>query len=102
MPALINPVPFVFIVATAFGVLMHDTRVDHASSVALNPSQYSNLSLADAVPKANDHTHVERASVAGGDSSNIPKLQPRDDHNKYVQVKKHVYSGDDNGLWPSA
>lgn len=106
MPPLINPLPFVFIIATAFGVVMHDTKVDHATTVAVvNPAYFTNAALSDAVGKSDDHVHVERASVAGENrathSENVAKTQPRNDHNKYTQVKRNANSGGDNSLWPS-
>lgn len=106
MPPLINPLPFVLIAATAFGVVMHDTQVDHAASVAIvAPANFSDFSAADAVSKSSEHVHVERVSVADQRSAthqeNVPKTQPRNDHNKYVQTKKHVNSSGANGLWPS-
>ena len=102
MLPLTNTYPFVFIIATALGVLMHDTQVDHASSVALNPAHYSSFAVADAVSKSSEHVHVERVSVGGGSSSNIAKIQPRDDDRRYIQSKKFALSGGDSlGLWPS-
>jgi hypothetical protein len=104
MPPLINPLPFVFIFATAFGVVMHDTKVDHATSVAVVAPV--DASLASAVSKTDDHTHVERASVSGQEASthneNVPKTQARNDHNRYIQGKKGaINGGNENGLWPS-
>jgi hypothetical protein len=107
MPPLINPLPFVFIIATAFGVVMHDTKVDHATSIAVvNPTYFADSVLSDAVGKSDEHIHVERASVSSQSSSathqeNVPKTQPRNDHNKYTQVKRNANSGGDNNLWPS-
>lgn len=105
MPPLLNPLPFVFIFATAFGVMMHDTKVDKAASVAIvTPiTATSNYAVED-VSKSSDHIHVERVSVTGGSAThheNVPKTQPRNDHNKYLQVKKLATSGGGNGLWPS-
>jgi len=108
MPPIVNPLPFVFIVATAFGVLMHDTQVDHATSVAIvSPVGFSDYAAADASSKSNEHVHVERVSVSSQASAthheNVPKTGPRDDHNRYVQTKKHVTTGGGNDdLWPSA
>ena len=102
MIPFVKPYPLVFIFATAFGVLMHDTQVDHAGSVALNPAHYSSFAVADAVSKSNEHVHVERVSVGGG--SQVPKTQPRDDGRRYIQSKKVVLSGGNggaSGLWPS-
>ena len=103
MQPIINPLPFMFIFATVFGVLMHDSKVDHASSVALNPTHYANFTAADAVSKSNEHVHVERASISGGNISNTPKIQPRDDTRKYIQSKKVTHDGGDtSSVWPSA
>ncbi|MBC7564744.1 hypothetical protein H7100_00715 [Candidatus Saccharibacteria bacterium] len=106
MPALVNPFPFVFIFATAFGVVMHDTQVDKATSVAImTPASFTNVALANAVAKSNEHVHVERMSVSSQGSATHPekvaKTQPRNDHTRYIQVKKHAHDGGDNGLWPS-
>lgn len=106
MPPLVNPFPFVFIFATAFGVVMHDTQVDKAATTAImTPASFTNVALADAVSKSNEHVHVERTSISSQGSAthaeNVPKTHVRNDHNKYVQVKKAVHSGGDNGLWPS-
>lgn len=107
MPPIVNPLPFVFIFATAFGVMMHDTKVDHAASVAIvAPVDVANLSLAHVVSKSDDHTHVERVSTSSHQGSthteNVPKTSPRNDHNRYSQGKKSNFSGGSgNGLWPS-
>lgn len=106
MPPIVNPLPFVFIVATAFGVLMHDTQVDQATSLAVvAPANFSDFAVADAASKSNEHVHVERVSISSQGSSahvNTPKTQPRDDDHRYIQVKKHgIAGGDSTGLWPS-
>lgn len=107
MPPLFNPLPFVFIFATAFGVVMHDTRTDRAASVAIvmPMAGVSNLAASDAITKSNEHVHVERVAVPHqGDMThheNITTTQPRDDHNKYLQVKKYATSSGSGGLWPS-
>ena len=104
MITAINPLPYLFIAATAFGVVMHDTQVDLATSVAIMTPMHSTSYAADSI-KSSDHTHVERVSMSNQGSSthaeNVPKTQPRNDHNKYAQAKKHAASGDGNGLWPS-
>lgn len=105
MPPITNPLPFVFIAATALGVLMHDTQIDQAASVAIvTPAAYSDFAVADAASKSNEHVHVERVSVTNQGSSvrtNLLKIQPRDDDRRYVQSKKYVSSGSGSGLWPS-
>lgn len=106
MPPLVNPFPLAFVAATTLGVLMHDTQVDRASAVALNPVYYSNVAAADAVSKSGDHVHVERMSMSHRGHSiakdTLPKLQPRDDDRRYVQAKKLALSGGEGvSLWPS-
>lgn len=105
MTPLINPLPFVFIIATAFGVVMHDTQVDQATSMAIvAPANYSDFAVADAASKSGDHVHVERVSIANQGSSsrtNIAKTQPRDDDHRYIQEKKQSLTGGGSGFWPS-
>jgi hypothetical protein len=103
MNPLTNPLPLVFIVATAFGVLMHDTQVDRAAQLAIiAPSGFSDFAVADAASKTTEHVHVERVTVLNASRSNNPNTQPRDDHRRYIQPKKTVVaSGSNSGLWPS-
>jgi hypothetical protein len=100
MNPLTSPFPIAFIVATAFGVLMHDTQADRAAQLAIvAPSGFSDFAVADAASKQSEHTHVERVSVLNRTSN--PNTQPRDDHRKYIQPKKTIASSGSNGLWPS-
>lgn len=90
---------------TAFGILLHDTRLDHA--VAMSPVRISDITTLEAGLRWNDlHTHAERTSFSQNISSlktSEPTTRPRDDDdNKYVVQKKpnansygSVYS------WPS-
>jgi len=103
MNPLTNPLPFVFIAATAFGVLMHDSQVDHAAQLAIiAPSNFSDFGVADAASKQSEHVHVERITVLNASRSSNPNTQPRDDHRRYIQPKKSITtSGSNTGLWPS-
>jgi hypothetical protein len=101
----ITPISFLFIVATAFGVVMHDTQIDHAATVAVTaPAHMASVGAADAVSKSSEHLHVERVSfnAKGMSVRSVPKTQPRDDDRRYVQSKKTAdHSGDGGSSWPS-
>jgi len=104
MTLLLKPLSFMLVIATTFGVVMHDTQVDKATNVALNPVYYASASAADATAKSGDHVHVERFSVSNQAHtlrSNLPKIQPRDDDRRYIQSKKITHSGNSASLWPS-
>ena len=100
MSPITNPLAFMFAIATTFGVLMHDTQVDHAATVAIvNPLSHSSFSSSELLSRSNEHIHTEKVA---GPNQNAPQTQPRNDDRKYVQVKKSVYGGTDSqGLWPS-
>lgn len=106
-PLLLNPLPALLTFSAMFGVLIHDSRIDHAASFAALPIITSSHAEADSALKLNDlHTHAERVSFSRSiNSVNTaePTMRPRDeDDNKYVIQKKpnantygSVYS------WPS-
>lgn len=82
------------------GVLVHDSRLDHAAASAL-PAQISYTTTIEEL-KVNDlHTHAERVSFT--QNVNQPSIQPRNDNDKkYIAQKKlatntfgSVY------IWPS-
>ena len=100
-PLLIN-----LTLATAFGVLIHDTQIDKATTVALAaPVALASLAVSDLNSKSNDHVHVEKASAVnhlGSLRANIAKIPPRDDDRKYIQSKKIIFGGGNgSSLWPS-
>ncbi|RWZ78396.1 MAG: hypothetical protein EOT05_01390 [Candidatus Microsaccharimonas sossegonensis] len=105
MLPLFNPLLLVFVIVTAFGVVMQGTKVDRAASIAIvSPiAGTTDIAIADA-SKSSEHVSVERISIKNQESAtqreNVPKMQPRNDHTKYLQVKKFATSGG-NGLWPS-
>jgi hypothetical protein len=107
MTSLVNPIPLVLVIATTFGVLMHDTKVDKLATAAIaNPSLHSAYGASE-VARTNEHVHVEKVSVGGQAHANTarfinPRTQVRDDDHRYVQAKKSPHNGgDSNGLWPS-
>jgi hypothetical protein len=107
MYPIINPLPLAFTLATTFGVLVHDTKIDHATNVAIAmPSAMITYVAVDSLMKSSDsHIHVER--VAGPKQlatlrATVPRVQPRDDDRRYVQTKKIFFGGSDaTSLWPS-
>lgn len=103
----INPAPFVFTLLTAFGVLVHDTQIDQATSVALAmPGAYATYLVADTMLRSADgHTHVERATVPANLAAlraTFPRLQPRDDDRRWQLTKRAYFGVGESGyIWPS-
>lgn len=105
---LLNPLPVLLTLAASFGVLVHDTQVDHATMTAIAlPASYSSLANSDNGLKLNDaHVHTETVTV----SQNIQHLRSgearqqsrNDDDEKYITPKK--LAANDGGSeynWPS-
>lgn len=77
-------------VITVFGILIHDTKFDQATAVALAVPIGLTLSLAHVGElKGDAHTHVERVSAEKTVQfvNGMPKIQPRNDHRKYLLTK---------------
>lgn len=78
-------------IVTTFGVLVHDTKFDQATSLALTlPIAGVGIGIGAAhmphIHESMDHTHIERVSFAHM-AHGIPKVQPRDDHRRYLLPK---------------
>lgn len=107
IPLIINPTAIAFTIATTFGVLIHDTQLDRATTVALAAtSSFITLAAVDASIKSGEsHVHVERASAPRHISAlraTLPRVQPRDDDRRYLQSKRLYFgTGDTNYIWPS-
>lgn len=106
--ALLNPAPLMFAIATTFGVLMHDTKIDHATKIAISaPAPFAEYSGSETNVKTTSeqpHVHVEKVSIGqvNAQRSVNPRTQVRDDDHKYVQPKRLIGGGDDKTtLWPS-
>ncbi|MES2630758.1 MAG: hypothetical protein V4611_02280 [Patescibacteria group bacterium] len=102
----VNLAPYIFIVAIAVGVLVHDLRIDKATSVALAlPAMLATYGAAHFVGSGGEHVHVERVAFSNQSSvfhSSLPKVTPRDNDRHYVQPKKSITSGGSHAsLWPS-
>jgi hypothetical protein len=107
-PILINPLPLLLTLTTTFGVLVHDTQIDRATTTALAlPAAFATFGAADAALKFGDaHTHVERVNAAKTLQelrSGQPRMQARnDDEKKFVFNKKFTFdSGGSQYSWPS-
>ncbi len=105
-PLLISPLSILLTLTTSFGVLLHDTQLDRATTLAL-PAVVATFAAADIAMKLNDpHIHTERVSVERAMNqlrSNQPRLQVRgEDDKKYISAKKFVSDGLGSEYhWPS-
>lgn len=104
MNKFVNPITLAFTVATAFGVLAHDTQLDQMTAVAVTaPAALAMYAVADA-SKSSEHLHVEKISMnrqLGAFRINVPRTQARDDDRRYIVSKKVILGSDTNSLWPS-
>lgn len=101
-----STLPFILALTVGLGVLLHDTQIDQATSVALTaPAILATYAIADSAMKSNDHTHVEKFAASrhlGAFRINVPRIQPRDDNRHIAQSKKLYFGGGaDTSLWPS-
>ncbi len=91
--SLINSFVVMISLTTASGVLLHDTRIDKAASIAVMPLAHLNVETGTRLVRTapNDfHTHVERTQV--GHSSPLlhsltPSIAPRNDDKKHFAQK---------------
>lgn len=96
--SLINSFVALISLATATGILLHDTRIDKAASVATLPlAQLSSDTGAKLVhSNPNDlHTHVERAQLGHAFNplhSTAPSIAPRSEDKKHM-LQRHVGRG---------
>lgn len=85
--------------ATATGILLHDTGIDKAASVAALPTAalHAEAGAKLVQPSPNDlHTHVERTNVGQATNflhSNTPGLAPRASEDKRHLMQRHVGRG---------
>ena len=101
MQHFIKTSSIVVVLATTFGILMHDIHLDKAAAVVSLPAYIASSGALERSLSPHFHTHVERASIPR--ASSLPKVQPpRDDGRRYVQNKKLLLSGGDAmSYWPS-
>jgi len=100
-PLLYSPLSLIIAFTTGVGVLVHDTQIDKAASLAIAlPAIVATYSAVDKALKTSDaHTHVERVTIGGSNH----RIQPRvGDDKKYIVLKKfgaHSLNGEYS--WPS-
>lgn len=106
-PLFINPVSILLTLTTSFGVIIHDTQIDRATTAAFAvPAIIATFGVADITMKSNDpHIHVERFSAADtirSLKSGQPRTQTRDDDKEFMAIKKYVSDGVGSEYnWPS-
>lgn len=107
-PILINPIPLLLTLSTAFGVLMHDTQLDTAAKTALTtPVSIVGFLGSEGSLKFNDpHVHNESSSMSQGvrDLKDVnPRTQTRggDDKKYVIQKKSSLQSYGSEYIWPS-
>lgn len=91
-----------FAILVGIGVLVHDTRIDQATALALTLP--AGLALA-AIPSLHSegHTHAERGAYGQMMVMGMPRIQPRNDHKKYLIVRRTATDTDYTSgvIWPS-
>lgn len=105
---LINPIPILLIIGTAFGVLLHDSQIDRAMVTAVTiPVTTSVYGPSEATIKLSDvQPHSEQVSATENIrnlNDSQPTIQPRaNDDKRYVVQKKASFqvAGSDYS-WPS-
>ena len=89
--------------AVVVGVLVHDTKLDKMTTLALTvPVAMMGYEMASHTPKLSSegHTHVERVSLANAVRdlhAGTPRIQPREDSKKFhlpQKVTKGVHAFD--------
>lgn len=104
----ITPISASIAAITTFGILLHDTQLDQLAVASVVPvSAVVGYAAVDiALRSSEKHLHVERPATATVQQSalrlNLPKIQPRDDMRRYIQVNKLALEGNNGSIWPSA
>jgi hypothetical protein len=96
--SIFNSIAILLSLSTATGILVHDTKIDKATTVLASPLTMTSY---DTSSKALDmhtdlHTHVERGSVAEALNdvrSENPRIQPRIFEDKKHLLSRHVSRG---------
>lgn len=100
LQTIINPALIAFTLFTTTGVLVHDTQLDRAATLALTvPGALALYAAVDTKFGDNSHVHVERVH---GPKQPTHRLQPRDDDIRHFTNKRVATGGNDStSLWPS-
>lgn len=103
LQTFINPLLIGVTISTTFGVLVHDTQLDRAATLAIIPAALATYAAVD-IKSDGGHNHVERVSGPKLNAlrATVPRVQPRDDNRNYL-LTKSGYAGDLDAtrLWPS-
>ena len=96
LSTLLTPISIALSLSTATGVLLHDTKLDKAVSLA--PALSANLDSADRSVKliGDAHTHTERGSLAQAVrdmKTQNPRVQPRNTEDKKYLMQKNTPRG---------
>jgi hypothetical protein len=95
-----KPLPIALTLLTVLGVLMHDTQLDKATTVAIAlPAVLASYGVADAVARSSEHVHVERVSI----TAQQPRVQPRNSDDKKYMTQKRLSANllGSEYSWPS-
>jgi len=99
MFSIYNTLPVVLALSTAFGVLVHDTRLDTLASATLPAVAVASYAAADAGLKLSDpHTRIHRVAV-----NSQPMIQARgnEDRRHITQNKFGTSTFNSDYSWPS-
>lgn len=96
-----NPLSIALTLSTAFGILVHDVKIDQVTALSTIPvAAVLGYSAYEYGLKSTDHIHVERAGFSRHASQ--PAIQPRTDDRKYISQKKFTSVGYGSEYqWPS-
>lgn len=96
---IIKPIVISISLATAFGIFVHDSRIDKATAAAIAlPAVVVTYHLSSVMTLlgSDAHTHTERGSLAQAVldlKAQNPRLQPRSSEDKRHQLQKYAARG---------
>lgn len=103
LQTIINPIIIGITISTTFGVLVHDTQLDKAATLAIVPAALATYAAVE-IKTDGGHPHVERVSGPKVNAlrATVPRIQPRDDNRNYLLHRAGFAGGHDTTrLWPS-
>ena len=89
LPSLTQRTLISLAVLTTFGVLVHDTKLDQAATLALAVPFGMSMTLAIAPSLVSEgHTHVERGAYGKTTVMGMPRIQTRDDYRTHINLNR--------------
>ena len=89
LSSLVKKTLIALAVVTTFGILIHDTKIDKAATLALAIPLGLTMTLATAPSLFSEgHNHVERGAYGKTTVSGMPRIQPREDHRMHINLKR--------------